>query len=87
MRTCFGIGKENDPQFTLSSAHEHAVCYAIDQQGGKNNAGYAEGVMATLLSDSHGTPHGVCYAIEGNGARPSRQGGHQRREDVHVEHD
>lgn len=27
MRTCFGIGEPNDPQFTLSAAHEHAVCY------------------------------------------------------------
>ena len=27
MRTCFGIGEANDPQFTLSAAHEHAVCY------------------------------------------------------------
>jgi len=28
MRTCFGVGEKNDPQFTLSAAHEHAVCYA-----------------------------------------------------------
>ena len=27
MRTCFGIGEPNDPQFTISAAHEHAVCY------------------------------------------------------------
>lgn len=33
MRTCFGIGKENDPQFTLSSAHEHGVCYEVKQGG------------------------------------------------------
>lgn len=25
-RTCLGIGEDGDPQFTLSSAHEHAVC-------------------------------------------------------------
>lgn len=42
------------------------ICYAIDQQGGKSNAGYAEDVMMTILSDSHGTPHGVCYSIEGH---------------------
>lgn len=42
------------------------VVYAIDQQGGKSNCGYAEDVMMTLCSDSHGTPHAVCYAIEGN---------------------
>ena len=29
MRTCFGIGEENDPQFTLSAAHEHGVCYEV----------------------------------------------------------
>lgn len=38
-----------------------AVCYAIDQQGGKSNCSYAKDVMVTLCSDSHGTPHGVCY--------------------------
>lgn len=32
MRTCFGIGDPDDPQFTLSSAHEHGVCYMV----GKN---------------------------------------------------
>lgn len=53
----------------------HGICYAIDQQGGKSNAGYAEDVMMTILSDSHGTPHGVCYALEGNGSRPSHEGG------------
>ncbi len=30
MRTCFGIGDENDPQFTLSAAHEHGVCYKVE---------------------------------------------------------
>lgn len=39
-------------------------CYAIDQQGGKGGANYAEDVMPPLLSDSHGTPHGVCYAVD-----------------------
>lgn len=27
-RTTLGIGENGDPQFTLSAAHEHAVCYA-----------------------------------------------------------
>ena len=36
---------------------------AIDQQGGKSNCGYAEDVMMTLCSDSHGTPHAVCFSI------------------------
>jgi len=30
MRTCFGIGEANDPQFTLSAAHCHAVCYETE---------------------------------------------------------
>lgn len=29
MRTCFGIGEPNDPPSTLSSAHEHGVCYEV----------------------------------------------------------
>lgn len=44
----------------------NGVCYGIDQQGGKGNASYAENVVPTLCSDSHGTPHGVCYAPNGN---------------------
>ena len=27
MRTCFGVGESGDPQFTISAAHEHGVCY------------------------------------------------------------
>ena len=27
LRTCFGVGKLGDPQFTISAAHEHAVAY------------------------------------------------------------
>jgi len=33
MRTCFGIGRQNEPQFTLSSAHEHAVFYEVNPDG------------------------------------------------------
>ena len=39
------------------------VAYALDQQGGKGGANYAENVMPTLCSDSHGTPHAVAYGI------------------------
>ena len=39
------------------------VCYGIDQQGGKGNAGFTEDVSPTVLSDSHGTPHAVCYEL------------------------
>lgn len=41
-----------------------AVCYGIDQQGGKSNCGYLENVMPTICSDSHGTPHALCYPEE-----------------------
>lgn len=27
MRTCFGVGEPDDPQFTISAAHCHAVAY------------------------------------------------------------
>ncbi len=39
------------------------VTYALDQQGGKGGANYAEEVMPTLCSDSHGTPHAVAQPI------------------------
>jgi DNA (cytosine-5)-methyltransferase 1 len=62
--TGFGLGEVGDAQFTISAGHEHAVCYAIDQQGGKGGANYAENVMPTLCSDSHGTPHAVAYSFD-----------------------
>jgi len=43
------------------------VTYALDQQGGKGGANYAENVMPTLCSDSHGTPHAVAYNPEAVG--------------------
>jgi DNA (cytosine-5)-methyltransferase 1 len=50
---------------TLTNANApgfvNAIVYAIDQQGGKGGANYAENVMPTLCSDSHGTPHAVAY--------------------------
>ena len=56
-------------QATLKASGVHAVCYALDQQGGKGGANYAEDVMPTLCSDSHGTPHAVAYGVttKGNG--------------------
>lgn len=67
-RTTFGVGEDGDPQFTLQAAHEHAVAYGIDQQGGKGNASYQIDKSPTLCSDSHGTPHAVCYPIENHPA-------------------
>lgn len=49
---------------TLVAKGPSAVAYAIDQQGGKSGANYAENVMPTMCSDSHGTPHAVAYSID-----------------------
>lgn len=124
MRTCFGVGDAYDPQFTISAAHEHGVCYAlegntvdresekngkgfcegvsptlntqdkhavcygIDQQGGKGGGNYQEDVSPTLCSDSHGTPHAVCFQQnqreevrdmgEASGALSAEAGSHQQ---------
>lgn len=58
-----GKGFSNDgTMYTLNTIEQHSVCYGIDQQGGKSNCCYAENVMPTLCSDSHGTPHALCYS-------------------------
>jgi DNA (cytosine-5)-methyltransferase 1 len=46
-----------------------AVCYALDQQGGKGGANFAENVSPTICSDSHGTPHAVCYSVGQGGGK------------------
>lgn len=56
---------------TLNTQDKHAIVYAIDQQGGKGNCGYAEDIMPTLLSDSHGTPHALCFQLCGDRDNPS----------------
>lgn len=58
MRTCFGVGEPGDPQFTISAAHSHAVCYQetvclqgnlVDRNVGMNGIGVSdEGVSYTL---------------------------------------
>ena len=48
----------------MSGNNQPVTVYAIDQQGGKGGANYAENVMPTLCSDSHGTPHGVAYGLD-----------------------
>lgn len=49
MRTCFGVGENGDPQYTLSSQHEHAICYAVDCR----NASIDE-INGTLQSKPNG---------------------------------
>ena len=61
----FSKPKPGDPCHPLAStAHPPAVCYGLDQQGGKSGANYSEDIAPPILSDSHGTPHAVCI---GNG--------------------
>lgn len=38
---------------------EKRVTYCLDCQGGKGSANFQRDVCATILSDSHGTPHAV----------------------------
>ena len=47
----------------MSGNNQPVTVYAIDQQGGKGSANYAENVMPTLCSDSHGTPNRVAYSL------------------------
>ena len=58
---CNGKGWKEGASYTLNTMDRPAVVFALDQQGGKGGANYAENVMPTLCSDSHGTPHGVAY--------------------------
>ena len=58
---CNGKGWREDQSYTLNTLDRPAVVFAIDQQGGKGGANYAENIMPTICSDSHGTPHGVAY--------------------------
>ena len=57
-----GKGTAGDAEGSFDSA----ICYGIDQQGGKGGANYTENVSPTILSESHGTPHAVCYSLQGN---------------------
>lgn len=56
--TGLGIGEDGDPQFTISAAHEHAVCVPIilDDQGGQQITVREDGVSPTLRAEMHGHP-------------------------------
>ena len=70
----------------LVATNDYAVCYAIDQQGGKGGANWLNEICPTILSNSHGMPHAVCYATvydaRGNGGggwrMPNNHGGSPR---------
>jgi hypothetical protein len=73
MRTCFGVGEPDDPQFTLSAAHGHAVCYAIegnvvDRVSSKNGKGWCEDVIPTLNTQDR---HAICFQLCGDRDNPS----------------
>ena len=73
MRTCFGVGEANDPQFTLSAAHNHAVCYAIegnvvDRNASQNGKGWCEDVSPALSTQDR---HAICFELCGSYANPS----------------
>ena len=67
MKTISRSGKVLEEQANPICASDYKdpeiMAYALDQQGGKGGANYAENVMPTLCSDSHGTPHAVAYGI------------------------
>ena len=51
-RTTFGIGQPGEPQFTLSSAHEHAV-FCLNDQGGRVLE-ITQDKTATIRAQEHG---------------------------------
>lgn len=56
-RTTFGIGGANDPQFTLSAAHEHAVFsagFSFGQSEKARSIGYQEEMSPTLRGGDGG---------------------------------
>ena len=62
-----GAQEEVSPALVSSSSGTNmvpAVCFGIDQQGGKGGANYTVDISPPILSDSHGTPHAVAV---GNG--------------------
>ena len=67
MRTCFGIGEPGDPQFTLSSAHEHAVAYCIQGVGDTSLGSHGKGWMGDFCYTVNTLDkHAVCYGIDAN---------------------
>ena len=61
-RTTFGVGEANDPQFTLSSAHEHAVCFQQNQREEVRNMGDKAGTVSAEAG-AHQQNY-VCYGVD-----------------------
>ena len=87
MRTCFGIGENDDPQFTLSATHEHGVCYEMPivfkEREGCDGGGKGIMVSNKCYTLSTFAEPKVCYCIEGNVVdRDSKKNGKGWCEDV-----
>lgn len=67
-RTTFGIGKDGEPQFTISSTHSHAVCagFSFGQSEKARSIGYQEEVSPTLRGGEGGNQK-PCVLSIGNG--------------------
>ena len=89
MRTCFGIGEPGDPQFTISAAHMHAVCYQIHEsrkeeiwcdkaagfKGRQGSRARSIGYVEECTPTLNAEQEvNVVIALEGNGSRPSHRG-------------
>ena len=61
MRTCFGVGEPNDPQFTISAAHEHAVAFQL--AGDRNNPSVSTSDKADCIPANPMSDRGqaVCF--------------------------
>lgn len=69
----FGIGDEDDPAYTLTTANRHSIAYSIDRtafnQGvnAKYDIGIAEDIAQTIVAKGPGTVAHETYAIQGFG--------------------
>ena len=58
-----GDGVNEDVSFTLNTTDRHAVCYSVDQGGGKSACNVTEGTAPTLTC-THGGEPAVCYGFD-----------------------
>ncbi len=78
MRTTFGVGENNDPQFTLSSAHEHAVFDARGNGDGK--------VVPTITGDHESRITDYTAVCIGN-RQADQTGAHEKAGALNCMHD
>lgn len=69
----FGVGDEDDPAYTLTTADRHSIAYSIDRvafnQGinAKYNIGIAEDIAQTIVAKGPGAVAHKTYAMQGFG--------------------